>query len=57
MSKTSGDSLNTIRTRPASSTKVQDLEKQLFSKLDSYEGGSKKQIAKRGGKSSKLIEH
>lgn len=57
MSKTGIDSRGTARVRPASSTKVEDLEKKLFSKLDSYEGPSKKSALKRGVKSIKQIDN
>ena len=56
MSKTGIDTTTSRLARPSSSNKVQDLEKKLFSKLDSYEGTSKKTISKRTGKSSKQIE-
>lgn len=36
MSKTATEASHTLKTRPASGTKVQDLEKKLFSQLDSY---------------------
>ncbi len=57
MSKTGIDSRGSARVRPASSTKVEDLEKKLFSKLDLYEGGSKKNTMKRGAKSIKQIDN
>jgi hypothetical protein len=56
MSRTVGEGSTALRVRPGSSNKVQDLEKKLFSKLDSYEGGSKKTIVKKLARSSKQIE-
>lgn len=47
------DSNCTLKTRPASSNKVDDLEKKLFNKLDAYENVSKKCLGKRTKKDGK----
>lgn len=45
---------NTVKNRPASLNKVEDLEKKLFSKLDAYETVNKKVSSKKTIRSRKI---
>jgi hypothetical protein len=53
LSKTTPDNNYTPKLRPASSTKVEDLEKKLFNKLEAYESGGRKKLTKKMGKLGK----
>ena len=52
-SKTVSDNTYTPKSRPASSNKVEDLEKKLFNKLDAYENVGRKKMAKKVAKIGK----
>lgn len=53
LSKTISDNNYTPKLRPASSNKVEDLEKKLFNKLDAYENVGRKKITKKVAKIGK----
>lgn len=53
LSKTISDNNYTPKLRPASSNKVEDLEKKLFNKLDAYENVGRKKMTKKIAKIGK----